>query len=141
VRVRGLAPYDRDGVVVGRLDLDPSPEVRVGIMMVNGWFPWILIAAWKCWNVVWVAADLEPLGPLPVTVLKASYQHIKLSFVCDSGVTLILSDACLPGISSPRWEAPITVHMTIGLSPARRKFCVKGWHSQLLYWNHASCGG
>jgi hypothetical protein len=52
--------------------------VGFGIMMVNGWSPWIWIAAW---NVIWVESYLEPVGPLPETVRKTSYQNIKFSFV------------------------------------------------------------
>jgi hypothetical protein len=87
---------------------------------------------------VWVTSELEPLGHLSVTVLNTSYQHIKYFFVCNSGVRLVLSDARLPGIASPWWEAPIPVRMAIGLSPTRLKYHVKGWYSQLLYWNQAS---
>jgi hypothetical protein len=54
-----LSPYGRDGVMVG-----------FGVMMVNGWSPWIWIAAW---NVIWVGSYLEPVGPLPETVRKTSY--------------------------------------------------------------------
>jgi hypothetical protein len=77
-------PYVRDGVVVVRLGLNPSSGLQVGIMMVNYWSPWIWIDTWNGWNVVWVASYLEPLGPLPATVITTSYNHIKLSFVCGT---------------------------------------------------------
>jgi hypothetical protein len=109
-------------------------------MIVNGWSPWIWITVLKVCNVVLVVSDLEPLGHLPVTVLKTFYQHIKLSYVCHSGVTLVLSDAQLPGIVSPLWEDPSQVRKAIGLSQTRQTLYVEGWHSQILSWNHASCG-